>query len=186
MQAASSRAGGAPGEIGEKLAADDGRRGPRGDVGRHDDARVAPHDHAGHHGGVNSVARIERGIRVLAHHLDPATIGRQALAVELGQIDALEQDPARADRRQAGDAAPDGRSAGPALADDAERLASAQRRRDLLQGRARDEKFLPRIPTMSWSLRRAGFPSPEASAAPVTGAPDLICMKTASLSLSKI
>jgi len=71
------------------------------------------------------VARVQRGVRVLEHHLHLAR-GQATEGGALRQVAALEQHAAVVERGQADDAAADGGLAAAGFADDAQRLTAAQ------------------------------------------------------------
>ena len=83
----------------------------------------------------DAVARVERRERILEDHLHPPAQRPQLVLAELGDVLAVEEDPAaRSACRGGGSRAPDRRFAAAGLADEPERLAAVDRQRDAVDG----------------------------------------------------
>ena len=101
----------------------------------------------------DGVARVERGERVLEDDLHVAPHVAQLLARRVGDVASLEPDLARAGLDQPQDAAPGGRLAAAALADEAERLAAPDLEADAVD-RVHRADLPPEHPAMDRELLR--------------------------------
>jgi hypothetical protein len=82
----------------------------------------------------DSTTRVERGVRVLEHHLDLATHGFHARATGFQDVLPVEQDLTGGRLRQSGNRARRRRLARTGLSDERERLAGVQRETDTADG----------------------------------------------------
>jgi len=109
-------------------------------------AAKALHAHGLGHDAADRHPRVQGRVRVLKDHLHPAAVGEELVALELGDVRALEQYLAGGRLIEPNDRAPGGRLAAAGLADERERLPALDREIDAvdrLQRAPPAEKQLP-------------------------------------------
>src|SRR2546430_1975261 len=110
-------------------------------------------------------SRIQRRVRILMDELDRAPKARQVIPLLLPDVRAFEEEPATRGPQESSEHSSSGRLSAPALADDADRLALFERKRDAVHRRDRAGRSRIRAGNAIQLAERFGHASFSATAA---------------------